>query len=87
MFAMRSLLLACAVAVVVVLAVARPSSGSGAEQRYVVRSGDTLWRLAAERYGGDPREGVWQIRVRNGLEGADLQVGTVLFLPAAAAGS
>jgi LysM repeat protein len=87
MFAMRSLLLACAVAVVVVLAVARPSSGSGAEQRYVVRSGDTLWRLAAERYGGDPREGIWLIRARNGLEGADLRVGTVLFLPAAAAGS
>jgi LysM repeat protein len=87
MFAMRSLLLACAVAVVVVLAVARPSSSSGAEQRYVVRSGDTLWQLAAERYGGDPREGVWQIRARNGLEGADLRVGTVLFLPAAAAGS
>jgi nucleoid-associated protein YgaU len=53
----------------------------------VVRSGDTLWQLAAERYGGDPREGVWQIRARNGLEGADLRVGTVLFLPAAAAGS
>lgn len=86
MFALRPFLVLCAVAGVLLLAVARPSSGSGGEERYVVRPGDTLWSLAAERYGGDPREGVWRISERNDLEGAGLQAGTVLYLPAGGGG-
>ncbi len=84
MFALRPFLLLCAVVVALLLAVPRPSSGVGAEERYVVRAGDTLWDLAAQRFGGDPREGVWRIRARNGLQGASLQPGTVLYLPARA---
>jgi LysM repeat protein len=87
MFAWRSILLLCAVAGVLLLAVARPSSGSAPEQRYVVQPGDTLWGLAAERYGGDPREGIWRIRERNDLDGTVLPAGTVLYLPARAGGA
>ena len=72
---------------VLVLAVARPSEGAGPEERYVVRAGDTLWLLASERYGGDPRTGVWRIRERNGLQGGALPVGTILYLPAGAGGA
>ena len=63
------------------LAVARPSSGSTTGTRYVVQPGDTLWQIARERYGGDPRAGVWRIQSRNGLGGSALVPGTVLVLP------
>jgi hypothetical protein len=86
MFPLRSLLVLLALLGALLLAAARPSSGSAAEERYVVRAGDTLWELAAERYAGDPREGVWQIRERNDLRGA-LAVGTILYLPAEAGGA
>jgi hypothetical protein len=86
MFSLRLLFALCALAGALLLAAARPSSGSAGEERYVVRSGDTLWELAVERYGGDPREGVWRIRERNGLLGAGLPVGTILYLPAKAGG-
>ena len=82
MFALRSILLLAALVGVLLLVAARPSSGSAAEERYVVRAGDTLWALAAERYGGDPREGVWRIRERNGLDSTSLRAGAVLYLPA-----
>ena len=52
-----------------------------------MRTGDTLWQLAAERYGGDPREGVWRIRERNDLRGASLRAGEIIYLPAAAGGA
>ena len=84
MFAHRSVLALLAALAALVLVAARPSSGSGPEERYVVRPGDTLWELAAERYGGDPREGVWRIRERNGLRGSSLPTGAILYLPAAA---
>jgi hypothetical protein len=83
MFA-RWLLVLLALVGVLALAVPRPSSGARAEERYVVRPGDTLWELATERFGGDPREGVWEIRQRNELAGALLEPGTVLYLPARA---
>ncbi|MGH3010773.1 MAG: LysM peptidoglycan-binding domain-containing protein [Gaiellaceae bacterium] len=86
MFALRSLLVLCGLTGALLLAVARPSSGSAQEERYVVRAGDTLWELAVERYGGDPREGVWEIRERNGLPGAGPFVGMILYLPAEAGG-
>ena len=59
---------------------ARSSDASGPEQRYVVQPYDTLWSLAAAGY-SDPREGVWEIRERNGLEGATIVPGQVLLLP------
>jgi hypothetical protein len=87
MFALRWLILASAVLCVAVLAAPGPSSGAAREERYVVRTGDTLWTLAADRYAGDPRKGVWEIRTRNGLEGSVLVAGTVLYLPARAGGA
>ncbi|HET9213931.1 MAG TPA: LysM peptidoglycan-binding domain-containing protein [Gaiellaceae bacterium] len=87
MFAPRNLLALSVLAVALLLAVPRPSSGAGAEEAYVVRPGDTLWQLASDRYGGDPREGVWRIRQRNELAGSRLQPGTTLYLPAAAGGA
>jgi LysM repeat protein len=70
-----------ALAVVLALATARPSSGARPESRHIVRSGETLWEIAAERYSGDPREAVWRIQQRNGLGSGALQPGTVLYLP------
>lgn len=60
---------------------ARGTSAAGAERAYRVRSGDTLWSIAAERYGGDPRRGIWKIQQRNGLAGGPLRVGQRLVLP------
>ena len=57
------------------------AAGGGPELRYVVEPGDTLWSIAAERYGGDPREGVWRLQERNGLAGAALTPGMVLVVP------
>ena len=53
---------------------------SGPERRYVVQRYDTLWSIAASGY-ADPREGVWEIRRRNGLAGATIVPGQVLVLP------
>lgn len=47
----------------------------------MVEPGDTLWSIAAERYEGDPREGVWRLQERNGLTGAALTPGMVLVVP------
>jgi LysM repeat protein len=60
---------------------ARASDGAGRPQPYVVRSGDTLWSIAAARYAGDPREGVWKIERLNGLEGPSIQPGQRLLVP------
>ena len=72
------------VALVVLVAwavLARASEGAGPEQSYVVRPGDTLWTIAVSRYAGDPREGVWEMRERNGLAGAVIHPGQRLVLP------
>jgi LysM repeat protein len=61
--------------------IARASSAAGAEETYIVRSGDTLWSIAAVRYGGDPRRGVWLIEQRNGFRGRTLVAGQPLVLP------
>ena len=87
MFVQRWYLVILLLAGILALAVPRPSSGAPGEVRYVVRPGDTLWQLALERYGGDPRKGVWRIAGRNGLTTGSLRPGMVLYLPAREGGA
>ncbi len=61
-------------------AFARSSDASGPERRHVVQPYETLWSIASASY-SDPREGVWEIRERNELEGATIVPGQVLLLP------
>lgn len=68
-------------AVLVVAAVARPSAGRAKARIYTVKQGDTLWTIASARYSGDPREAVWHLQQRNGLQGALLRPGQRLLLP------
>jgi nucleoid-associated protein YgaU len=82
MFAPSWYVFALVLAAIVALSLPRPSSGGSGEVRYVVRPGDTLWQLAVERFGGDPRAGVWRISERNRLPTAALQPGMVLYVPA-----
>ena len=60
---------------------ARASEGAGRAELYVVRPGDTLWSIAAERYGGDPRAGIWKLQQRNDLAGSMITPGERLVLP------
>jgi hypothetical protein len=73
-------LILVAVAVFLWATFARSSDASGPERRYVVQPYDTLWSIASAGY-ADPREGVWEIRERNGLERATIVPGQVLLLP------
>ena len=59
---------------------ARSSDASRPERHYVVQPYDTLWSIAASGY-SDPREGVWEIRQRNGLRPGSIVPGQVLILP------
>ena len=83
MFGGRQLavILALVCVVVVALVAARPTTGAGHETRYVVRPGDTLWEIATAHYAGDPREAIWRIERRNGLESGVLVPGQALALP------
>lgn len=83
MFASRLILIGVVLLVLLLAALgaARPSSGAAPETRYVVAPGDTLWAIAEASYGGDPREGVWRIKERNGLGSSVLQPGMVLLVP------
>jgi LysM repeat protein len=54
---------------------------AGKRQMYVVQPGDTLWSIAAARYAGDPREGVWELQQRNHLLGTTISPGQRLVLP------
>lgn len=74
------IILVAALALLLWAAFARSSDASGPEQRYVVQPYDTLWSIAAQGY-ADPREGVWEIRRRNELEGSTILPGQVLVLP------
>jgi hypothetical protein len=57
-------------------------TGAGPPQRFhAVRAGDTLWSIAEATYAGDPREGVWKLQRRNGMDGATIVPGQRLALP------
>ena len=60
---------------------ARASESAGPPRAYVVKPGDSLWSIAAERYPGDPREGIWKLRRVNGLAGSTIYPGQKLLLP------
>jgi nucleoid-associated protein YgaU len=83
MFGSRLIYLGVALALLltVALGAARPSGGATPEARYVVQPGDTLWTIAEQRYGGDPRKGIWKLREANQLSGSSLQPGDVLLVP------
>jgi LysM repeat protein len=76
----RLLVIAVAAALALGAAV-HGSSGAGRPQLYVVKPTDTLWSIAAKHYRGDPREGVWKLEQRNGVDAAALRVGQRLVLP------
>ncbi len=79
MFGRIVIVLFVAVALWAVLA---RDSGAGAHQRYYrVEPGDTLWSVALASFTGDPREGVWKLQRRNGLENATIVPGQRLALP------
>ena len=54
---------------------------SGPERQYRVKPGDTLWSIAERTFTGDPREGVWELRHRNGLDSATIVPGQMLVVP------
>lgn len=74
------ILILAVVGIVLWAAFARSSDASGPEQRYVVQPHDTLWSIASSGY-DDPRRGIWEIKERNGLQGATIVPGQVLLLP------
>jgi LysM repeat protein len=75
------LVIVFAVAALAVGAVVRSSNGAGRPDLYVVKPADTLWTIAAERYGGDPRAGVWKLQQANDLSSSTLRPGQKLLLP------
>jgi LysM repeat protein len=63
------------------LLAAGPSEGSRLASTHQVRAGETLWSIASDTYGGDPRPHVASIIDRNSLQDATIQPGEVLVLP------
>ena len=48
----------------------------------MVKPGDTLWPLAASRYGGDPAKASGASATGTGSRGPRSRPGTILYLPA-----
>lgn len=74
-------LVIAALALLLWAAFARDTGASGPERSYRVRAGDSLWSIALANYAGDPREAVWRVQERNGLEGTTITPGQRLVLP------
>ena len=65
-----------------VWAVLARDTGAGPKPRYHrVQAGETLWSIADEKYGGDPRAAVWNVQRANGLTGATIVPGQRLLFP------
>jgi LysM repeat protein len=62
-------------------AAAARSESAGPQRSYTVRPHDTLWSIAVANYAGDPREGVWKLRERNGIAGGLIRPGQRLVIP------
>jgi len=69
------------VAVLVWAVLARDTGAGGTPQVHRVQAGETLWSIAAARYGGDPRAGVWKLQQANRLDGATIVPGQRLLVP------
>jgi LysM repeat protein len=64
------------------LGFASPSPGAATPKSYRVKSGDTLWSIAAAQgSGGDVRAAVYSIRTANHLTGSTIVPGQTLVLP------
>jgi len=63
-------------------ALARGSGASEHGHAYVVKTGDTVWSIVADSYGGDTRRGVWELERANDLgEDATITAGERLRVP------
>jgi len=60
---------------------AHSSNGAGKPQIYTVKAYDTLWSIASSHYGGDPRDAIYRLEQRNGLDGTVVRPGQKLVLP------
>ena len=75
------IILIAGAALLVWSAIARPSGAHGHKVTYRVKAYDTLWTIAAQHYGGDVRDAVWQIEGANHLHGATISPGQLIVLP------
>ena len=69
------------VAVLVWAVLARDTGAGSKPQVHRVQACETLWSIAAARYGGYPRAGVWKLQQANHLEGATIVPGQRLRVP------
>ena len=69
------------VAVLVWAVLARDTGAGPTPQHHTVVAGETLWSIAAARYGGDPRAGVWKLQRAHDLADPTITPGQRLHVP------